>query len=174
MDMAKSTPMTRQTTMERQTPVDQGTGMRGGKKATMPEQTADMPVMTNGTSGQSQRTRDMKRTTPLDTDKSKLPTESTGEASRTPGSADTQAGNNPGDMNDTSKWDKSCFVSKTSSSFALQLKDGRVLHFDGASNEMIKSKLDSTKRVADKSKIFRARVKGDLNGDMIHVSDITM
>jgi hypothetical protein len=110
-------------------------------------------------------------------------TTATGEANRsTPaGRTDTQAGNNDvttgeitaetaGNMN----WDRGCYISPTTSSFAFQTSDGRVLHFDSAANSQIKSQLDSTSRVSTKNKIFRARVTGSVDSDTIHMTNIVM
>ena len=52
------------------------------------------------------------------------------------------------------------------------LQDGRKLHLDQASDQMVVNKLQSTDRVQNMNKVFRVRVNGSINGDTVHISDI--
>lgn len=112
-----------------------------------------------GTDSQLERTRTMDQTS--------------GTADRRGTPLDTQAGNNMSDT-DSSNWDRSCFIGTKTSEFALQTTDGRVLRFDGDANSQIRSKLDSSSRVATKNKIFRVRVTGSVEGDTVHLTDIVL
>jgi len=95
---------------------------------------------------------------------------------------DTQSGNNSrrnstGEIaagSGTGSWDQSCYISPTSSSFVLQLQDGRTLKIDDAGNSRINSQLQSTGRVSSKNKVFRVKVTGSVDGDTIRVTDIQM
>ncbi len=135
------------------------------------------PTTTNSTRDMSQRTTDMaQRTTP------------TGSAA----GPDTQSGNNHSGTADRSasrsnqsdvtgemtsntnygNWDRTCFISPSSTSFVLQLQDGRTVRLDDASNQMVTNRLQSTGRVQSTNKIFRVRVHGTMDGDVLHVTDI--
>jgi hypothetical protein len=72
----------------------------------------------------------------------------------------------------TSGWDRACFITPTTSSFVFLTQDGRQLHLDSASNSLIQQRLQSTNRVSEKNKIFRVRVNGTMSGDTLHVTDI--
>jgi len=127
----------------------------------------DVNQGTGGTDAQLERTRSM---------------DQTGSANRsmqrgTP--LDTQAGNNmaqaTGELNNAGNWDRSCFVGKTTETFSFQTPDGRLLHFDNAANQQIKSQIDSANRVSTKDKIFRVRITGDIDSNnTIHLTNIVM
>ncbi len=99
---------------------------------------------------------------------------------------DTQTGNNdqstPSDVaavgnnykGGSANWDRSCFISSSSSSFSLQLQDGRTVKIDDAGNQRISSQLQSTGRVSTMNKVFRVKITGSLEGDTIHITDIQM
>jgi len=94
---------------------------------------------------------------------------------------DTQSGNNHSNALGGAagpatggNWDRSCFISPTSSSFVLQIQDGRTMKIDDAGNSRISSQLRSTGRVSTKNKVFRVKVTGSAEGDTIHLSDIQM
>ncbi len=92
---------------------------------------------------------------------------------QTSGGMDQATGaKNPAMVGNAQNWDKSCFISTNSSSFALQLQDGRRVNIDAAGNSKISSQLQSTGRVSSKSKVFRVRVKGSMEGDTLHLTDI--
>ena len=67
---------------------------------------------------------------------------------------------------------KSCQISNQTASFALRLRDGRLIPFDDASNSKIASQLQSTNRLGDKTKVFRVVVKGALQSDRISLDSI--
>lgn len=144
-----------------------------------PMASSDMKPMTNDTSGQSQRAANDNRRAEVQPPPDQS---TTGEANRS--APDTQYGNNAkaggdpsmttAELADNPKWDHSCFIGTKTTSFSFQTHDGRTLKFDSASNDQIKSQLDSTSRVATKNKIFRARVNGTVDGDTIHLTNITM
>lgn len=107
---------------------------------------------------------------------------------------DTQSGNNdsgsvdrlahPQSASDTSgemnsntnyaKWEKSCFISPSTTSFVLQMQDGRTIRLDDASNQMIVERLQSTGRVQSTNKLLRVRVHGTMDADVLHITDIQM
>ena len=70
------------------------------------------------------------------------------------------------------KWDKSCFVSPSTSTFVLQMPDGRTIRLDDASNQKIVERLQSTGRVQSTNKLLRVRVHGTMDGDVLHITDI--
>jgi hypothetical protein len=72
------------------------------------------------------------------------------------------------------QWARSCFISPSTTAFVLKLKDGRILSFDSGSDSQIVSQLQSSNRVQNMDKIFRARVKGNVDGDVIHLTSIKM
>lgn len=74
----------------------------------------------------------------------------------------------------SANWDRTCFISPTSSSFVLKLQDGRTVKIDDAGNSRISSQLQSTGRVSSMNKVFRVKVTGSVEGDTIHISDIQM
>ncbi len=113
---------------------------------------------------------DLGRATPTDMARSTT-------AASTGNPTDTQVGNNPrGSLGDVAagNWDRSCFVSPSSSSFVLQLQDGRTMKIDDAGNSRISSQLQSTGRVSTKNKVFRVKVTGTAEGDTLHITDIQM
>lgn len=73
-----------------------------------------------------------------------------------------------------SSMDKSCYIGQSTTAFALKLKDGRMLRFDDASNAKIAQQLQSGDRLTSKIKIFRATVKGSMQGDTIVVDSVQM
>jgi hypothetical protein len=75
---------------------------------------------------------------------------------------------------ETGQWDRACFISPTTTSIIFLTKDGRQVRLDDASNAMVVKRLSSTNRVAQKSKIFRVRVNGDMTGETLHIVDIQM
>jgi hypothetical protein len=124
----------------------------------------DINQGTGGTDAQLERTRSMDQTTGT-TDRS--------VKRGTP--TDTQYANNQtGEMTNAGKWDRACFIGPTTSSFAFQTQDGRVLHFDSAGDSQIKSQLDSSNRVATKNKIFRVRITGSVDQEVIHLTSIVI
>jgi hypothetical protein len=70
--------------------------------------------------------------------------------------------------------DRSCYIGQSTTAFALKLKDGRIVNFDDASNGKIAQQLQSGDRLQNKVKIFRATVKGAMQGDTITVDSIQM
>lgn len=132
----------------------------------------DINQGTGGTDAQLERTRSMEQTQ--------------GSADRRGTPTDTQSASNPqaatsqdmrmqtGEMTNTSSWDKACFISTRTSQFLFQAPDGSVLKVDDAGNQQIKALLDSTSRVANKNKIFRAKVTGTIEGDTLHVTNIVI
>lgn len=66
----------------------------------------------------------------------------------------------------------SCRISDNTTSYSLRLPDGRVMHFDDASNTKIRQQLQSTDRVKGQRKIFRVVVKGTASGDTISLDSI--
>jgi hypothetical protein len=71
-------------------------------------------------------------------------------------------------------WDKSCFISPSTSTFVLQMQNGRTVRLDDASNQMIVERLQSTGRVQSTNKLLRVRVHGTMDGDVLHITDIQM
>jgi hypothetical protein len=175
---ARQTPSIGQTRAEQSTDMSRSTG-----RPTTTNSTRDMSQrstdMAQHPSDMPQRTNDMpRRTTP------------TGSAAGT----DTQSGNNysgtadrsasrsnqsdvTGEMTSSTNygnWDRTCFISPSSTSFVLQLQDGRTVRLDDASNQIVTNRLQSTGRVQSTNKIFRVRVHGTMDGDVLHVTDIQM
>lgn len=161
--MNQSTPKSE---MSQTTPMDRGTKTDRDMNRT-PARDVNQGT---GTDSQLERTRTMEPTT--------------GAADRRGTPTDTQAGNNmatstekgmrTGEVKTAGNWDKSCYIGKSTSSFTFQTKDGRMLHFDSDGDSKIKSQLDSSSRVASKSKIFRVKVTGSVDGDTIHLTNIVM
>jgi hypothetical protein len=72
------------------------------------------------------------------------------------------------------RWDRSCFVTPATPSYALKLQDGRTVKFDDAGNSRIHSELKSNGRVRKAHKVLRVRVTGTMEGDTVHVSNVHM
>jgi hypothetical protein len=166
MNSSTSSSTSSSSSMNRKTPsdVDRGTATDRAKSSDMNRDRArEVNQGTGGTDAQLDRTRSMDQTGSADRSMQRgTPT-------------DTQAGNNQtGEMSNAANWDKACFITPTTSSFAFQTQDGRVLHFDSAGDSQIKSQLDSTSRVASKNKIFRVRVTGTADGETIHLTKIVI
>ena len=70
--------------------------------------------------------------------------------------------------------DKTCHISSQTTSFALRLPDGRIIPFSEASNSKIASQIQSTNRLADKTKIFRVIVAGSMQGDRISLESLKL
>ena len=99
--------------------------------------------------------------------------------------ADTQSTNNKArnSIGDTASsqagqgsnsWDRSCFISPSSSSYILQLQDGRKVRLDNAGNRRVTDQLKSASRVSKSNKIFRVKVTGTMDGETLHVNDLKM
>ena len=85
------------------------------------------------------------------------------------------SGNNASEMTSNTNyanWEKSCFVSPSTSTFVLRMPDGRTIRLDDASNQMVVERLQSTGRVQSTNKLFRARVHGTMDGDVLHITDL--
>ena len=187
------------TGMPEKNPGDQGSLMKRGTPAESGRTWNSTDNNTSGTADRSgtsssstirrdaARTSDQARTSDLNrstrasdsTDR----TSNTNMARNTPGSSyndqinprgpDTQRGNNSATTG-SGNWDRSCYISPASSSFVLQLQDGRTVKIDDAGNSRISSQLQSTGRVANVKKVFRVMVTGTMDGDTIHLTDIQM
>lgn len=73
---------------------------------------------------------------------------------------------------DANHLDASCRIGQHTSAFALLLDDGKLVRFDEAGNSTIVQQLQSQDRVAHKTKIFRAKVKGGLQNDLLSVDSL--
>ena len=118
----------------------------------------------NRNSADGRTNADMTRRTPTDMARSTT-------AASTGNPTDTQTGNSPPSSvaanGNGGNWDSSCFVSPSTSSFVLQLQDGRTMKIDAAGSSKIASKLQSSGRVSTKNKVFRVKVTGSAEGDTI-------
>ena len=156
---------------------------------TMPDQTTkgkagEVTDSTRAADMNRDRARDVNQGTGTDAqlERTKTMDQTRGTADRasTPANRqDTNAAANPendkpGELSDSSTWDRSCFISATTNEFMLHTNDGRFLKFDSAANSQIKSQLESKGRVATRAKIFRARVNGSVENDTIRLTDIEM
>jgi hypothetical protein len=145
-----------------------------GQATDMPKRTADR-ARTSANNSETMTPRssgDLNQTTP------------TGSARGT----DTQGGNNDRDWNaptdvaavgraataGSSNWDRSCFISPTSSAFVLKLQDGRMVKIDDAGNARISLQLQSTGRVSSMNKVFRVKITGSMEGETLRITDIQM
>ena len=68
----------------------------------------------------------------------------------------------------------SCRITTSTSTFALRLRDGRMVRFDDASNAKIQQQLQSRGNLEHSKKIFRVVVKGNMQGDTIALDSIQM
>ena len=70
--------------------------------------------------------------------------------------------------------DSSCRISEQTNAFALRLNDGSLLRFDTSSNAKIAQQVQTGDRLKHKTKIFRAKVHGTLEGEAIRADSIKM
>lgn len=70
--------------------------------------------------------------------------------------------------------DSSCRIGTGTSAFALRLNDGKLVKFDEASNAKISQQVQTGDRLKHKTKVFRAKVQGKMEGDSIRLDSIKM
>lgn len=92
----------------------------------------------------------------------------------TRGSAPLDGSTGPGADETTvaKNMDNSCRIGAQTTAFSLRLSDGRLVRFDEASNARIAQQLQSGDRLKHKTKIFRAKVKGSMQGDTISIDNL--
>jgi hypothetical protein len=148
-----------------------------GPSPTMRQDTGGRGVARGGTAGD--RVSDMNRDRARDVNQgtgADAQLERTRTMEQTGGDADRakDAMTKPFELTDSANWDRSCFISTATNEFSFHTSDGRFLKFDSSGNSQIKSQLDSSNRVSSKSKIFRAKVDGSVDGETIKLSNIKM
>lgn len=88
------------------------------------------------------------------------------------GSADRMATPSSEDAMVVRSLDASCRITSSTQAYALRMDDGRIVRFDEASNAKIQQQLQSGDRLSHKSKIFRVKVNGSMQGDTIQATDV--
>jgi hypothetical protein len=174
-DMKRNTPRSATAGREQSTTYEQ-TANQADRSATTSTPMARNTANTDQSSSMNQ-TRDLNRATPRNTgDTSSMANSATQDDSL---KRNTAKNNSTGDDMDRDRatvagLDNSCRISSQTTAFALRLEDGRVVRFDDASNSKIASQLQSGDRLAHKTKVFRANVRGSMQGDTISADTVEM
>jgi hypothetical protein len=173
-DMKRKTPDSATAGREQSTTYEQ-TANQADRSATTSTPMARNTANTDQSSSMNQ-TRDMKRDTPRKTgETTSMANSATADDSMKRNTAKNSAGDDMDkDRATVAGLDNSCRISSQTTAFALRLEDGRVVRFDDASNSKIATQLQSGDRLAHKTKVFRANVRGSMQGDTISADTVEM